>query len=157
MNRKTFKDLSKAEFKEILLTFMVGEFVRASVAETKGEDWQKIENQLDFFLDLAEEFGFTDLVEYFEKHRISSEDLNKKEGKIMDLFVEDEFWEELEVRLGQRDFFESLSKEEKERLFKEKPFWLPDKIDEFYDKYRKEFEKDGIKRLRILTHPMCGR
>lgn len=151
MNRKTFKDLSEAEFKEILLTFMVGVFVRAGVAETEGEDWQKIENQLDFFLDLAEELGFTDLMEYFEKHRIPSEDLNKEEERIMGLFVEDEFWEEVKVRLGQRDFFESLSKEEKERLFKEKPFWLPDKINEFYDKYIKEFEKYGIERLKIAS------
>lgn len=149
MSRKSFKDLSKTEFKEILLTFMVGEFVRTAVAETEGDDWQTIEKQLDFFLDLAEELGFDDLVEHFEKHKIPSEDLNKEEERIMGLFVEDEFWEEVKVRLGQRDFFESLSKEEKEKLFKEKPFWFPDKINEFYDKYIKEFEKHGIERLRI--------
>ena len=141
--------LNKVELKELILTLMVGSSVRSAVAELDGEDWEKIEDQYLPFLELARNLGYSDLIENFKGSLIPSNKLCKKEEEILSEFTDDEFWNDLEIRLGQRDFTESLTKEELEKIGKN--FWLPDKVHGYYKKYEKEFEKYGIQRLRIIN------
>ena len=112
-----------------------------------GEDW-KIEDQYLPFLKLARNLGYSNLIEIFNGSLIPSNRLCKKEEEIISKYTDDEFWNDLEVRLGQRDFTESLTKEEIENI--KKNFWLPDRVHKYYRKYEKEFGKYGIQRLRIM-------
>ena len=140
--------LNKEELKELILTLMVGSSVRSAVAELDGEDWEKIEDQVRPFLELAKKLGYSDLVEDFKGSLLPSNKLCKEEEDIISIYTDDEFWNDLEIRLGQRDFTEGLTKEELQKMSKN--FWLPDKIHQYYRKYEKEFEKYGIQRLRIV-------
>jgi hypothetical protein len=56
------------------------------------------------------------------------------------------FWDELITRLGKRDFFNTIKNEEREYI--DKNNWLPERIEECYDKWRKEFEKHDLDNLK---------
>ncbi|MBW6441477.1 hypothetical protein K0B04_01030 [Patescibacteria group bacterium] len=144
---KTLSKLSKKDLADLLFSFMVGNSVREAVAVYNGKDYKRFEKQLDFVLEKAEEMGFDDLVQDFNNSKLPSSDLCKKEELIIAEYNDIEFWENLEIRLGKRDFFESLSSEEMKDL--RKNFWLPEKVHKYYEKYQKEFEKYGIERLRV--------
>ncbi len=139
---------TKKEFKELLLTIMVGTFVRSGVLDSHGQEFKKIDDQLDFFLNLAEEYGYKDLIEYFENSKLPNHKLCHEEEEIMEEYNLHEFWHQLEIMFGQRDFFKSMTKEEKKEM--EKEGWFPDRIEKYYEKYRNEFEEYGIDRLRIV-------
>ncbi len=147
MTRK-LKDLNSREFTEILLTFMVGNTVRAFIAEAREEDEKQIEEQLNYIINLTEELGHNDLIEEFEGVKLPTSALCLEEEKIREEYDDQEFWENLEVRLGQRDFYKSLTTSERKKV--NKNLWLPEKVHSYYEKYRKEFEKNGIERLRII-------
>lgn len=150
VDKRSLTELSKSEFGELLLTVMIGLSVRSSIAESHDADWQRIDDQLIPLLNYAENQGFSDLIQDFQGTKLPIDVLEKEEERILEEFNEEEFWETLEVRLGQRDFFASLSDKEKKGLASD--IWLPDKIHRYYDKYRKEFEKYGIERLRIVQN-----
>ena len=145
---KEDQEFTKEELKEILLTMMVGIFLRSAVAEARGEDWQKIEKQADFFLNLAKKLGYQNLYEIFKGEIIPANELGLLEEKIIDEYNDEEFWETLGVRLGRRDFFRDITK--KELAVIEKKGWLPEKVHQFYERYRREFEKYGIERLEVV-------
>lgn len=140
--------MSKEALKDFILTIMVGSFVRGSVAELHGEDFEHFEKQVNTFLELAERLGYKDLIERFKGEIIPSNELGLEEEKIMEEYNSDEFWFMLQTMLGQRDFRESKTIKELQKL--EKDFWLPDEVQKFYDKYSKEFEDFGIDRLRVV-------
>lgn len=141
---------TRSELKELTLTLIVGSWVREAVDECKGEEYvspSKYDKQTKYFLELAEKLGHKNLFEKFKDELIVSNSLGKEEDKIMEIFHEDVFWEELQTRMGKRDFFKNITKEEKEEL--KKKHWIPERIHKFYEKYEKEFEKNGIDRLEI--------
>ncbi|OGM58706.1 hypothetical protein A3A75_00570 [Candidatus Woesebacteria bacterium RIFCSPLOWO2_01_FULL_39_10] len=142
---------TKEELKELLLTLMVGSWVREAVDEFNGKEYKnpsKYEKQTKYFLEMAEKLGYKELFEKYKRELIVSNSLGLKEDEIMDIFHEDVFWEELQTRMGKRDFFESMTEGEKKEL--KKKHWFPERVQKFYDKYQKEFEKFGIDRLQIV-------
>ncbi len=147
--KKNIDKLTESEFEELLLTFMVGVYVRSGVLDSQGKNWKEVDDQLKFFLQLAEGLGFRKLVEHYNKDVLPNEKLCKQEEKIMEDYNEDEFWNTLEIYLGQRDFFENATNDDLEQL--KKDFWLPDIVDKYYKKYEKEFMKHGINRLQIVN------
>ena len=139
------------ELKELLLTLIVGSWVRETVDEYNGKEYtsqNKYDKQTKYFLELAEKLGYNNLFEKYKNELIVSNSLGREEDKIMEIFHEDVFWEELQTRMGKRDFFKNITKEEKEEL--KKKHWLPERVHRFYEKYEKEFEKHGIDRLGIM-------
>lgn len=142
---------TKDELKELLLTLIVGSWVREAVDEYDGKEYKspsKYDKQTQYFLEFAEKLGYSNLFEKYKGELIVSNSLGVEEDKIMEIFHEDVFWEELQTRMGKRDFFKNITKVEKEELKKKQ--WLPERVHEFYDKYEKEFEKHGIDRLKIV-------
>ena len=140
-------DLSKEQFKEMILAAMLYSFIRGGLADDKGEDFKKYEELENYLLKIAEENGFNDLVEKFHGHLIPSDELSELEEEIMSEYDEDAFWHELMTRLGRRDFFRTVTPDEDKEM--EKRDWLPDRAQEFFDKYEKEFEEYGVERLEI--------
>jgi len=65
----------------------------------------------------------------------------------IDEFVEETFWEGLLFRLGQRDIIKEIGEKEYRKMLEEE---LEEKHEEAEDKYREEFDKNGIKRLEIV-------
>lgn len=142
------KKVTKKEFTDILLTFTVGNFVREMLLDENLGRSKRLDSQMDFMLNLAERMGFADLVEIFHGSRLPINSLCLKEEKIIEEYEEQQFWENLGIKLGQRDLYNSLSDKEKEELSKQ--IWLPEKIHEFYEKYSIEFEENGLNRLQIV-------
>ena len=62
-------------------------------------------------------------------------------------YDDDALWSEFITRLGRRDFFRTVTPDEDKEM--EKRDWLPDRAQEFFDKYEKEFEEYGVERLEI--------
>jgi len=142
-------DISEQEFKDIFLLVSIGEFIMGGVSDERGEDWQKWEKIKNKFVALAQIHGFYDLVEKFKGECIMSDDFGRVVDEIIDEHNESEFWHILEVRLGQRDFFNSISEQEKENIENNHGILPFEEIDKYYDKYRKEFEDHELDRLEI--------
>lgn len=145
---------TQEELKELILTLMLGSWVREVVDDHKGKEYKHpsaYEQQVQYFLETAEKLGYEELFEKFKGELIPSEMLGEKELEIMEVFHDNTFWEELITRMGKRDFYKEMTPEEKGQI--EKTSWLPDRIQGFYDTFRKEFEKHGIDRLQIADEP----
>lgn len=140
-------DLSKEQLKEMLLAAMLYSFIRGGLADDKGEDFKKYEELENYLLKVAEDNGFNDLIEKFHGQLIPSDELSELEEEIMSEYDDDALWSELITRLGRRDFFRTVTPAEDKEM--KKRDWLPDRAQEFFDKYNKEFEEYGAERLEI--------
>jgi len=140
-------ELTKEQLKEMLLAAMFYSFIRGGLADDKGEDFKKYEELENYLLKIAEENGFNDLIEKFHGQLIPSDELCELEEEIMGEYDEDAFWHELMTRLGRRDFFRTVTPDEDKEM--KKRDWLPDRAQEFFDKYNKEFEEYGVERLGV--------
>ena len=96
----------------------------------------------------TKDFGCGDLIENFHGKTLLEDEVCKKINEIIEDYNDYIFWNELEVRTGKRDFERTITEEEK-KYIKKNNDWLPERINELYDKYRDEFEKYGINRLEI--------
>lgn len=140
--------LTKEDFKELLLTIMAGIWVRSALTELRGEDFKNIEKWEEYFINMAKQLGYDELIETFHSKLIPHNDLALENEEEMSAYTDDVFWEELETRLGKRDFYKNATETELNELAKRQ--WFPEKVHKYYDKYRKEFEKYGIERLKII-------
>jgi hypothetical protein len=59
------------------------------------------------------------------------------------------FWDELETRLGKRDFERTITNAEKKEIA-ERGGWYSNRIEEIYRGWSTEIEKHGIERLGIV-------
>ena len=73
----------------------------------------------------------------------AEEDLLKE----YDEFIEESFWEELLYRLGQRDFVKEVGEKEYRKMSEDAK---KQKQIEMEEKYREEFDRNGIKNLGIV-------
>ncbi|MFA5838942.1 MAG: hypothetical protein WC849_03325 [Candidatus Paceibacterota bacterium] len=141
-------ELTKEQYKELLLLVLLGSWVRGGVADIRGEYSKEMDELEEHLLCEAKNFGLADSVEQFEGHIVPSDRLSKEYEEIIEEYNDDEFWGGLSRRLGQRDFERTVTKEEKQYM-KDNNGWFPERIHEIYEKYEKEFEKYGIDRLEI--------
>ncbi|MBU6214566.1 hypothetical protein KGM48_01855 [Patescibacteria group bacterium] len=142
-------NLTKEEFVELLQVVYLGTYVRNAVREQEGEyDHARDEALGNRLYRIALELGVPG-IEQDEKYKYvgPSNALEKEWHDIIEAYEEDEFWHELEVLLGKRDFYRTMTREDSETL--EKTGWLPERIHDLYEKYADEFEKFGIERLEI--------
>ena len=151
MKKEIILNLTKKQFKELLLDVMVGTYVRGGVADALEQDWQKFEKITDYLVEQAKVAGFSDLVQNFMGHNRPCDELCDAEEEIMEIYNDDEFWHEIATRLGQRDFERQKTKED-EKYMQENNGQYPEKIHEIYDKYEKEFETYGLERLEIVKN-----
>lgn len=145
--QKIEMELDKKLFTELLLAAMLYSWVRGGLADSKGEDFKKYEELKSYLLKIAEDNGFSDLVEEFHGHLVPADKLSKLEEEIMEEYDDDAFWYELITRLGKRDFWRTVTPEEKEEIKKQD--WLPERIHKIYEEYEREFEENGVKRLEV--------
>jgi len=131
----------------MLLAAMLYSFIRGGLADDKGEDYKKYEELENYLLKIAEDNGFNDLIEKFNGQLIPSDELSELEEEITSEYDDDALWSELITRLGRRDFFRTITPDEDKEM--KKRDWLPDRAQEFFDKYNKEFEEHGVERLEI--------
>jgi len=102
----------------------------------------------DYFISCAENFGCEEMTEDFYGKALLKDEFYEKIQEIMNEYDDYIFWNELEVRMGKRDFERTITANDK-KYIKENKGWYPERIHELYGKYSNEFEKHGIDRLEI--------
>ena len=140
-------ELTKEQFKEMLLAAMLYSWVRGGLVDSRGEDFKKYEELEKYLLKIAKDNELQDLVEEFHDHLVPTDELAELEEEIMEEYDDDIFWHELVTRLGGRDFWRTVTPEERKTV--EEKGWLPERVSGIYEKYEKEFEERGLDRVRI--------
>ena len=141
------KNYSKSELQELIAIIHQGSLIRESVAESRGESWEVVSELEQKFLKSVYDAGHVDLIEPFSDIHLPNEAILKDVEETHEEYSEEEFWHELMIQFGKRDFFRSITDEEKQLL--EKDDWLPERINQFYQFYDAEFSERGIDRLEI--------
>lgn len=154
MKNKTMKiDLTKEQYLNLLeiihiansVLGILGDVLPEAKYKKKSDEMEDLE---DYFLSYARDFRCDDLVEDFHGKTLMKDEIYEKIQAIIDEYDDYIFWNELEVRMGKRDFERTITEEEK-KYIKENKGWLPERIHEIYEKYRQEFENHGIDRLEL--------
>ena len=137
---------SKDEIGIILKLLYSGSFV----VEAKDEEIEKNINNVIQKVLLSAKINkayrgieFNQETNEYELTEEADEALNKE----YDEFVEETFWEELLYRLGQRDIINEIGEKKYREMNEEE---LEGKYEEAEEKYKKEFDKNGIKNLEIV-------
>jgi len=141
-------EFTKKQYRELMLLVLLGSWVRGGVADINGKYTPKMDEIEDYLAEQAQEAGLDYLIEDFEGKIMSCETLSKQCEKIIEEYNDDEFWIQLERRLGQRDFYRTITDEEK-REMKENNGWFPERIHKIYKKYEDEFIKNGVDGLEV--------
>jgi hypothetical protein len=141
-------ELTKEQYKELLILVSLGSYIRGAYADKHGEKYNDSE-MTAYLLKYAKDFGLEKLVENFKGTLIETDEFGEEIDEIIEEYDEDEFWHRLITLLGQRDFYREADKEELEKIRKSEFGSLPKRIQNYYAKYEKEFEKYGVDRLEI--------
>ncbi len=144
-------EFTREQYRDLLLSVLVGTYIRESAAELQGKSIKKIGDLEKYLLSLAKEFDSEDMVENFKGHLIPNDKVCKEyHDDIIEEHDNEQFWHRLTVDLGKRDFWKTVTKEEKEKI--EKDDWLPERVNKFYEWYEKEFAENGIENLKVVRN-----
>ena len=142
-------ELTEEQYRDLVELVVLGNYVRGGVADIRGESgdnrWEKIEQCVLF---AAINDDITGVAEMFHGQIVPTDELDGKVEEMMEEYDNDEFWHELEVRLGQRDFYREIIKDDL-KYIEEHHGVLPERINSYYQKYEDEFDEHDIDRLEI--------
>lgn len=148
-DKKQTIELTKKQFEILLKAIYLGNWMaNAYRTEDTRKDYEGIE---DFIFSLAPEFGFAKYMDHqkFDGDRYYPTRYFEEETGVHELheeYDEENFWDELAERLGERDFFEKYSKDEIEKMTQDERFT---KMYECIDAYSEELEKFGLERIGV--------
>ncbi|MEI7749683.1 MAG: hypothetical protein WCJ25_01625 [Candidatus Moraniibacteriota bacterium] len=140
--------LSKEQLRDLVFLAELGRFIRERSSDVPDEELDSLwTNAIEPLLSAAREAGETGIAEEYEgKIGIAKDILSETDEAVAD-YDDETFWFELESRLGERDFYYYGNDKEIEEA--EKSGKLPDRVEWYYRKYRKEFDEHGVDRLEI--------
>ena len=141
--------LNKSQYAELLEAVLINSWVKGLMYDQGLHDNKKYDEIENYLLENAKFFGCEKLAELFHGHIVPSDKFSQKVDTLMEEYNQDNFWHELEMRLGQREFARTVTKEEIEEM-NNNGNWYPKRIQEIYAKYEKEFEENGLARFDIV-------
>ncbi|WP_338687944.1 hypothetical protein [Haloferula helveola] len=116
--------------------------------------YEALENKI---LEKAKHAGLGDVVEFDEEKQRHQVTMDFQAGSFFqecyDEFRNENFWEELVIRLADRDLAKSIGKEAWEKLTEEQ---RRERTSEIEKNYWKEFERNGIDRVAVIFPPGEG-
>lgn len=146
-------DLTKEQYECLIKAVEAGNSVYGILGDNVSDEYKKQSVQIEmlqkYLLGHASDFGMEHMVDTYMGELILSDGFSKELGEAMDDYDDETFWNELEALLGQRDFDRTTTAKEQEEI-KKNGGWYPDRIHKLYEKWNKEFEKNGIERLEIV-------
>ena len=142
-------DLSTREYRDLLKALDIALWVSEDLDE--GNDAyhtlaKKIDELFERTLKAGYEDGETESVMYESGQYYAAGELATYAEKVITDYREIIFWEELEHRLGKRDFLDSIGEDKTSPVYE---FGLPEDADKFIERYGAEFDVHGIERLRL--------
>ena len=131
-------ELTGEQYRRLVELVYLGNWVINS--HRSGDEMLKEYEEFEKYVyTLSEKFGANDLVDYDREVReyFPSEELDEHMLDLVDEYDDFVFWEELALRLGERDIIESGR--------------APNVLETFAnrDKYMEEFESRGLDRVRV--------
>lgn len=140
--------LESDEFRELMLLVIIGNYVRNGSLEGAGLYKPEKHEAMERAMLRAAGECEAPFVRSHEGHFDPSADLEAESIQYIEHFIDDTFWEELEIRLGRRDFDRTMTEEESDHI-EETNGRLPKRVYELYKIYRDELDKYGVDRLEI--------
>ena len=140
---------TKKQFKALLKAVFLGNWMaNAYRVDDIKKDYENIE---DYIFSLAPQFGFDKYMNHEDSdgdkyYPTSSFEETTDVHMLHEAYDEENFWDELADRLGERDFFERYSADEIQKMSREEYF---DILSDCVDAYHEEFEKFGLERIRV--------
>lgn len=145
-------NITKEQYKILAKMAMVASDVYGILGDNVSDEYKKESDEFEEFrkyiLEHAKDFGCEELTEKYMGKIIPSDDFSEKMQVVTDEYDNETFWHELETRFGKRDFERDMTKEEREQT--EKDGHYSNKIWNYYEKYQKEFEENGMERLEVI-------
>ena len=144
-------NFTKEQYLTLIKAIEAGNSVYGIIGDEMRKKYKKqsidIEDLLTYLLKFADDFGLKNITENIEgKLYLKGEFSDAIQGDVNE-YDNSIFWDELIMRLGKRDFSNTITNEEQEYI-DQNDGWLPERIQECYDKWRKEFEKHGLDNLK---------
>lgn len=139
-------EMSPERYIALVRALVTASSVYSFVSEDGRTDYnqtsEEIEALLSDLMSVAPAFGFGEDSDFLEKVRTEFDNA-------LEDYDEEIFWEELETRLGQRDYDRTLTKNEK-IVQEQNDDQIPsERLFECFDKWAHEFEEYGLSRLVI--------
>ena len=148
-------NLSKDQYKVLLKMSEISSSIYGILGDMVSDNYKKQSNEIEklneYFLENAKNFGCEKFAEKYKGKYIPSDPFSKKIDSAIFEYDNETFWNELEIRLGKRDFEQSISSQEAKEM-KNNNGWYPERIHLIYDKWQKEFEDYGINRLDVVKN-----
>lgn len=145
-------NFTKKQYETLIRGLDAGSSVYGILGDNISEEYKKKSNEIesleDYLLGFAKDFGREDMTQEFRGKLIMSDELDEELQETMDEYDNDIFWHELELRLGKRDFGQTMTDAERKEI-DDNNGWLPERIHDCYRKWGEEFEKFGVERLEI--------
>lgn len=146
-------ELTKKQFEALLKAVFLGNWMAYAQRDGSKEDpyIKEYESIEDFIFSLAPQFGLEkymshDSKDSYKYYPTNFFEENTDVHKLHEAYDEENLWDELINRLGERDFLNKYSKEEIKKMTRDE--WY-EKLNEFIDVYSEEFEKSGLQHLII--------
>jgi hypothetical protein len=140
-------ELTKEQFEELLVLAELGLWVRESEADIREERADASVEVIDHLWKQAEGLGLADLTKKWHGKVVPKEGFVKQVEGVMEHFLDDEFWDRLETRLGERDFLREATPAEIQTATLSGSF--PESLEAYCDKWHLEFDRFGINRLTV--------
>lgn len=147
-NKNMKINLTKKQYETLAKTVYLGNWMANANRTGRKDDphIKEYEEIADYIYSFAKDFGFPDDFEAGLEFSDGEEE-PPEVSRLHEEYNEQNFWEELPDRLGQRDFYRKYSKEEREKMDYEEHFI---KMQECIIAWENELEEYGIERLGIM-------
>jgi hypothetical protein len=136
--------LTKGEYRDMLIAVEIARHVLGNIETTED----RIEELKKTLLTHAYDFECDDMVEKTDTGTVLRDRVHHDVDKRLEEYDNSAFWDELSSRLGERDAYERLSQEDRDRMSNDDDF-RGEKIADFAERYDLEFDTHGVGRLRI--------
>jgi len=153
-DKKSNINLTKKQYLCLIRALSVADSVYGILGDSYPKEYKKFSNEIDelqsYILEKAQEYGIGDWAETFDGKQVLKDELMEFFYEVLIDYNEESFWNELETRLGQRDFARTVTSQEKKEI-NDRGGWLPERIHHLYEQWGKELEDHGLERLEVNT------
>lgn len=149
-------NISKKQYEDLIMVTELSNWVLGILSDymIEGEGanykdiYKKSEKLQQYILSFAEDFNLADKIDSHKEDIFLNEEEADKYNEITNDYDEYVFWRELENRFARREFYQTITEKEKKEL--ENNTFFPKRFFYIEDKYRQEFEENGIDNLALV-------
>lgn len=146
-------NITKKQYEDLLKLVYLGNWV--ANANRVDDVLQHFEDLESYIFSHAKEYGLEKYADTDEEDGITYPTRQFEEGtdvqKLIDEYGDENFWDELTDRLGERDFDEQYTEVEQKTMDRDERMT---KLYEAIGKWDDEFVEHGVERLRVLDMTM---